>query len=71
MHALLTIACPGISNPPLYRQVHMVQWYPGHIARAERQLREQLKMVDVVLEVRDARIPVATNHPHVSASVWG
>jgi len=29
----------------------MVQWYPGHIAKAERQLKEQLKMVDVVLEV--------------------
>jgi ribosome biogenesis GTPase A len=32
-----------------------VQWYPGHIAKAERRLREQLSMVDVVLEVRDAR----------------
>eukprot|EP00983_Pelagomonas_calceolata_P076793 1153572-Pelagomonas_calceolata.AAC.2 len=32
-------------------QVHMVQWYPGHIAKAERQLKEQLKMVDVVMEV--------------------
>lgn len=42
-----------------------IQWYPGHIAKAERQLQEQLKRVDVVLEVRDARIPVATNHPMV------
>ena len=33
----------------------VVQWYPGHIARAERQLKAQLKLVDVVLEVRDAR----------------
>ena len=48
-------------------EVHMVQWYPGHIARAERQLKEQLKMVDVVLEVRDARIPVSTFHPQVPA----
>lgn len=48
-------------------QVHLVQWYPGHIARAERQLKEQLKMVDVVLEVRDARIPLATAHPQVAA----
>jgi ribosome biogenesis GTPase A len=47
-------------------QTPMVQWYPGHIAKAERQLKEQLKMVDVVLEVRDARIPVATHHPQVS-----
>ncbi|KAK9811634.1 hypothetical protein WJX72_007411 [[Myrmecia] bisecta] len=46
-------------------QARMVQWYPGHIARAERQLREQLKLVDVVLEVRDARIPLSTCHPQI------
>jgi ribosome biogenesis GTPase A len=40
-----------------------IQWYPGHIAKAEKQLRESLKRVDVVLEVRDARIPLATHHP--------
>lgn len=43
-----------------------IQWYPGHIAKAERALTEQLKLVDVVLEVRDARIPLATHHPQVS-----
>jgi len=42
-----------------------IQWYPGHIAKAERALAEQLKLVDVVLEVRDARIPLATHHPRV------
>jgi len=42
-----------------------IQWYPGHIAKAERQLLENLKKVDVVLEVRDARIPLATQHPQV------
>ncbi|PSB17384.1 ribosome biogenesis GTPase YlqF [filamentous cyanobacterium CCP2] len=42
-----------------------IQWYPGHIAKAEKQLLEQLKKVDVVLEVRDARIPLATCHPQV------
>lgn len=46
-------------------QTRLVQWYPGHIARAERQLKEQLKMVDVVLEVRDARCPLSTRHPQV------
>jgi ribosome biogenesis GTPase A len=43
----------------------MIQWYPGHIAKAERQLKEQLKGVDVVLEVLDARIPLASAHPQV------
>ncbi|MGD1902294.1 MAG: ribosome biogenesis GTPase YlqF [Geitlerinemataceae cyanobacterium] len=42
-----------------------IQWYPGHIAKAERQLKENLSRVDVVLEVRDARIPLATNHPQL------
>ncbi|MEM8604186.1 MAG: ribosome biogenesis GTPase YlqF [Cyanobacteria bacterium P01_H01_bin.121] len=45
-----------MSTPP-------IQWYPGHIAKAERALLDQLKRVDVVLEVRDARIPLATHHP--------
>jgi ribosome biogenesis GTPase A len=42
-----------------------IQWYPGHIAKAEKALVEQLSRVDVVLEVRDARIPLATRHPRV------
>jgi ribosome biogenesis GTPase A len=50
---------------PLSLQCTTVQWYPGHIAKAERQLKEQLKMVDLVLEVRDARIPFSTCHPQV------
>jgi len=47
------------------RGTGLVQWYPGHIASAERQLGEQLKRVDVVVEVRDARCPLATTHPKV------
>ena len=42
-----------------------MQWYPGHIARAEKLLREQLKAVDAVVEVRDIRIPLATTHPDI------
>jgi ribosome biogenesis GTPase A len=40
-----------------------IQWYPGHIAKAEKALKEQMGRVDVVLEVRDARIPLTTCHP--------
>ncbi|MEO1296574.1 MAG: ribosome biogenesis GTPase YlqF [Cyanobacteria bacterium J06636_16] len=46
-----------------------IQWYPGHIAKAEKALLEQLKRVDVILEVRDARIPLATCHPQMSTWV--
>lgn len=46
-------------------KLNIIQWYPGHIAKAEKNLKEQLKRVDVILEVRDARIPLSTHHPQV------
>jgi len=42
-----------------------VNWYPGHIAKAEKSLSETLNSADVLIEVRDARIPKATAHPKV------
>ncbi|MEN9242413.1 MAG: ribosome biogenesis GTPase YlqF [Thermostichus sp. DG02_3_bins_51] len=42
-----------------------IQWYPGHIAKAIGQLREQLQRVDVVIEVLDGRIPLASRHPEL------
>jgi ribosome biogenesis GTPase A len=42
-----------------------IQWYPGHIAKAEKALAEHLARVDLVIEVRDARIPLATGHPRL------
>ncbi|KAJ4962368.1 hypothetical protein NE237_022307 [Protea cynaroides] len=44
-----------------------VQWYPGHIAKSEKELKEQLKLMDVVIEVRDARIPLSTSHPQMES----
>ena len=41
----------------------IIQWYPGHIAEAEKQLKNSLEKVDLVIEVRDARIPLSTSHP--------
>lgn len=40
-----------------------IQWYPGHMAKAKRMLREQLKIVDMVIEVLDARIPLSSGNP--------
>lgn len=39
-----------------------IHWYPGHIAKAERKLREQLNLVDVVIEIIDARIPYSSKY---------
>lgn len=39
-----------------------IHWYPGHMAKAKRQLNELLKYLDVILEIRDARIPLASHN---------
>ena len=40
-----------------------INWYPGHMARARREIAESVKLVDVVIEIIDARIPVASRNP--------
>ncbi|NLZ38119.1 MAG: ribosome biogenesis GTPase YlqF [Firmicutes bacterium] len=42
-----------------------VQWYPGQMAKAKRLLRENLKLVDAVIEVLDARIPASSQNPDI------
>ena len=49
----------------------LIQWYPGHIAKAEKQLKEHLNKVDLVFEVRDARIPLSTSHPYLQKWLRG
>ena len=41
----------------------VINWYPGHMAKAHRQIREQLSLVDIIIELRDARIPEASANP--------
>ena len=41
----------------------VVQWFPGHMARARRVLAENLKLVDVVVELADARLPFSSRNP--------
>ncbi len=40
-----------------------INWFPGHMAKARRQMEEQLKLVDIVIEIRDARMPLASGNP--------
>ncbi len=42
-----------------------IQWFPGHMAKALRVLKEHLKMVDIVLELLDARIPYSSSNPEL------
>ena len=55
----------GLSGVALSASAPTIQWYPGHIAKAERALAAHLEKVDLVIEVRDARIPLATGHPRL------
>ncbi len=40
-----------------------ISWYPGHMAKARRLLEAQLKRVDIVLELCDARLPLSSRNP--------
>lgn len=42
-----------------------IQWYPGHMAKARRLVKENLKLVDVVIEILDARIPSSSRNPDI------
>lgn len=43
-----------------------IHWYPGHIAKAEKKLKEQLSLVDAVIEVLDARIPFSSGYDNIA-----
>jgi len=40
-----------------------IQWYPGHMAKTKKEIKEKTKMVDIVLELLDARIPFSSQNP--------
>ena len=40
-----------------------IQWFPGHMAKTKRMIQEQLKLVDVVIELVDARMPISSRNP--------
>ncbi len=42
-----------------------IQWFPGHMAKARRQVTEKLKMVDVIYELLDARLPLSSRNPMI------
>ena len=42
-----------------------INWYPGHMAKTKRQIIEDLKLIDIVVEILDARIPVSSQNPDI------
>lgn len=43
----------------------VLSWYPGHMAKTMKQVEEDLKLVDIVIEILDARIPISSQNPNV------
>jgi len=52
-------------------QKQTVQWFPGHMAKTRRQIKESLKLVDAVTELLDARIPMSSRNPEIDEIVSG
>ena len=48
-----------------------IQWFPGHMARTRRKIKESLPMVDAVVEIVDARIPLASRNPEMDSLTVG
>ncbi|WP_096199342.1 ribosome biogenesis GTPase YlqF [Bacillus sp. FJAT-45350] len=46
-----------------------IQWFPGHMAKARREVTEKLKLIDVVIELLDARVPLSSRNPMIDEIV--
>ena len=42
-----------------------INWYPGHMAKTKKQILEDLKLIDIVIEILDARIPISSQNPDI------
>ena len=56
-------------EPEYLTQTPSIQWFPGHMAKTRRVMRDSLKLVDVVVEIRDARIPKSSRNPEIEKIV--
>ena len=53
------------------RELPVIQWYPGHMKKARQLVEENLKLVDVVVELLDARIPISSANPMLREIIEG
>ena len=56
-------------NDPSAPSKALYNWYPGHMAKALREIKEKLKMIDIVLEIRDARAPLASGNRTMAEAI--
>ena len=47
-------------------QSDVIQWFPGHMAKTRRLISENIKDVDIIIEILDARIPYSSKNPEIA-----
>ncbi len=53
------------------QQSKPIQWFPGHMAKTRRKIKESLALVDMVIEIIDARIPASSRNPEIDVLAAG
>jgi len=48
-----------------------IQWFPGHMTRARRQIQDKLKLIDIAIELLDARVPISSRNPMIDEILQG
>ena len=63
----------GFSKKPCYERIYKlmatIQWFPGHMSKARRQVQENIKHVDFVTILVDARLPLSSQNPMLTKIV--
>jgi ribosome biogenesis GTPase A len=53
------------------KELPRLQWFPGHMRKAQRLIEENLKLVDVIIELLDARVPASSANPMLAEMIAG
>ena len=54
---------------PMSDQNAKINWYPGHMAKTKRLLQDQIKRIDLIIEICDARLPYSSRNPELSSMI--
>ena len=52
-------------------EIQDIQWFPGHMTRTKRKIKESLKLIDAVAEIVDARVPMSSRNPDLTEMSGG
>ena len=47
----------------------LINWYPGHMAKTRRLLQDQIKRIDLIIEICDARLPLSSRNPELAEMI--